>query len=580
MLKFFRKLSIRYKLVLILYMIIVPMSFGLGSYVYNISYRNAYDTTERANKEIVTQVSQAISFVGRDIDEMSIYIAKNNLVFETLSLPAAVRSHDALERWRAEIAMRLFINEIMAAKDSITSISIYGNNNIGPFRETNDSSIPVESLDKVCKTAVFDEADARKGGPVWSYEDVDAQSLFESAGSPKLISSRVIRDNSANAVIGFLSVAVNESYIRGICQSALDGGFFRFFDQNGRQLFTVGDPLEGDTLSSMELIPDMGWKVEYCVSTLALSQQLDAIQRGIVVLLCAIGIGLLPIIVLVSRSLFQPLQTVIKGMKRAQQGDFDVQVTLKQQDEIGAVGEGFNSMVKDIKTLIETTYELRLREQEAEFSALQAQINPHFLYNTLDSIFWKAQRAGQLEIADMTYALSRIFRLTLNKGQGLTTVSAEKEMILYYFELQKNRFKDRLEYSVDIQDEILPCIVPKLILQPFVENAILHGFQDLDRPGRLKVSGHREGDRLCFVVEDNGAGLNAETAKKLERGESPGYGVRNVAERLRLQYKNEHVFRVEHNLPQGVRIYMEISVSKQTDELGGGGPDVGRTENG
>jgi two-component system sensor histidine kinase YesM len=183
-----------------------------------------------------------------------------------------------------------------------------------------------------------------------------------------------------------------------------------------------------------------------------------------------------------SSFLTKPLKHLLRSMRKLQTGDFS------GRDEIGRLGEGYNNMVVKIKELIDEVYTMRLKRRETELKTLQAQIHPHFLYNTLDTICWTAQQRGQKDIADLVYALSNLFRLSLSEGKDFITLEEELELVRSYFYLQQNRFKQRLSFEIDVSPALYGRKVSKLLLQPLVENAVFHGIEPLEGQGFIQIT--------------------------------------------------------------------------------------------
>jgi two-component system sensor histidine kinase YesM len=233
-------------------------------------------------------------------------------------------------------------------------------------------------------------------------------------------------------------------------------------------------------------------------------------------------------------------------------------------------------MVTNIKSLIDEAYVLRLKEKEAELKALQSQINPHFLYNMLDMIYWEAERSGQPQLGDMVISLSRLFRLSLNRGKSFTSLGKEKEFLLLYLSLQQMRFKDRLTFNIDIPDELESYVILKLCLQPFIENALYHGIESKREGGFIHVSASLKNHYLHFEIQDNGGGMDEETLMDITKRqnesdvytshETGGYAIQNVIERLHHYYKDDYVLSYESELRKGTLVKLVIPAITITQE--------------
>ncbi|MDD6484759.1 MAG: sensor histidine kinase [Clostridiales bacterium] len=207
--------------------------------------------------------------------------------------------------------------------------------------------------------------------------------------------------------------------------------------------------------------------------------------------------------------------------------------------EIYALEESFNRMIVEINSLIQKNNIEKEKQKRAELRALQAQINPHFIYNALDSISWSAKLAGESYLSEMVQQLANFFRISLHKGDTFITVKEEISHIESYSAIEQMRFPKLFEINYKIQDDILDKKILKIVLQPIVENAIKHGFENMDTGGIINITGYSdENDDLIFEVEDNGCGFLA-SASVLERNKG-GYGLYNVNERIRLEYGDEY----------------------------------------
>lgn len=253
-------------------------------------------------------------------------------------------------------------------------------------------------------------------------------------------------------------------------------------------------------------------------------------------------------------------------MQEVQEGSMDMQVGSDDRDEIGMLYRGFGSMMKRIRTLINEVYLSKITQKEAELKALQAQINPHFLYNTLSLINWKALAAGEEDISRMTLALSTFYRTALNRGRNVLQVETELSNTRAYLEIQSMLHDGDFDYEIEAQTEILQCESLNLILQPLVENAIHHGIEEkTDGRGKITVRGWKEDNCVWFMVEDNGVGMEQEVADKILTMESKGYGVRNVDERIRLCYGEKYAMKVESVVGKGTKMTIHFPARRLTD---------------
>ena len=253
-------------------------------------------------------------------------------------------------------------------------------------------------------------------------------------------------------------------------------------------------------------------------------------------------------------------------MQEVQEGSMDMQVGSDDRAEIGMLYRGFGSMMKRIRTLINEVYLGKITQKEAELKALQAQINPHFLYNTLSLINWKALAAGEEDISRMTLAMSTFYRTALNRGRNVLQVEAELSNTRAYLEIQSMLHDGDFDYEIEVQPEILQCESLNLILQPLVENAIHHGIEEkTDGRGKISVRGWKEDNCVWFMVEDNGVGMEQKVADKILTMESKGYGVRNVDERIRLCYGEKYAMKVESVVGKGTKMTIHFPAKQLVD---------------
>lgn len=276
----------------------------------------------------------------------------------------------------------------------------------------------------------------------------------------------------------------------------------------------------------------------------------------------------------------QRLGKLNRAIKSFGQKKWGTRIELKGNDEINVIANTFNSMAIEIEELLDDLKKQQRLKRTFELRVLEYQINPHFLYNTLDSINWMALDSGQKQISQMVNGLSKLFRLILSKGKEMITLEEEFEMTSIYLNIQKIRFGDRFEYDLILEPEIASYPIAKLILQPIVENAIVHGIRRLRSPGKITIAGRRVGDRVILEIADNGVGMSLEKLKAqvdllntdiLENELIPhsGYGMKNVDSRLKLLYAKDYEMLIESSQeqPSGTSVQIQIEQDAMLKKL-------------
>ena len=267
--------------------------------------------------------------------------------------------------------------------------------------------------------------------------------------------------------------------------------------------------------------------------------------------ICLVSIGIIICLsLLITRTVAEPVQNIAESMKIFSQGNLSVRVTDDAADEIGMLGNEFNSMSNNIERLTHEVYEARIKEKEAGLRALEAQINPHFLYNTLDMINWMSYRSSNQDICKIVKSLSDFFKLSLNHGKELYTVGDEVRHIQSYVTIEQYK-KAEIDFEIHVDEELKPCICPKLIVQPLVENAILHGIEPKRGPGTIIISFVRRENDIVITVEDDGVGLCGKQ-REGARYHHGGYGLQNINERLTMLYGKKYHVTVEERMGGGV----------------------------
>jgi two-component system sensor histidine kinase YesM len=264
-------------------------------------------------------------------------------------------------------------------------------------------------------------------------------------------------------------------------------------------------------------------------------------------------------------------------MSIVKSGNFNIDLTYKRKDEFAFLMKHYKDMMKQIEELIDELYEserkkhkAELKMKDAELKALLAQINPHFLYNTLDSINWLAIKYNVEDISVMVRSLSNFFRYSLNSGKSIITLADEKNQIMSYLQIQHSRFKEKLDYYIEFETEIDECYTVKLILQPLVENAIVHGIEESNNPGFIGIVGKVVNDEIQIKVWDNGLGANVDELNKMLEDNSiakKSLGIRNVNDRIKHFFGEDYGIRYYNNKEGGTTAILRLRIIKNAEEL-------------
>lgn len=345
---------------------------------------------------------------------------------------------------------------------------------------------------------------------------------------PSEHSSILIIDSHAAVIVSPDLSLLNQSlatapYIQSIIKKKYRSGSF-------------GETIQGESvLVSYRQIGSLGWTVVSVSPITDLNGKLISFRKVMYVVLALCMILAFVIALLLSANITNPIRKFIKSMSYAQEGNFDIQIQYKRKDEFTYLFSEYNKMILQIKELINKLYVSELKKKEAELKALQAQINPHFLYNTLDSINWIALRNKVPEISHMVTSLSDFFRYSLSKGRNIIPIEDEFRQVESYLTIQQVRFKERLAYTMQVEPEVYGHYTVKLILQPLVENSLLHGIEKRRGKGNISIKARKVDDQIVIEISDNGVGADvSELNAILQNNNSSGksFGMINVNQRI------------------------------------------------
>lgn len=342
------------------------------------------------------------------------------------------------------------------------------------------------------------------------------------------------------------------------------------FNEDNKYAATLKDGITVENLRGKNITLNVrtigytGWKLVGVTPSAALG--IDGIKfRFFVLFVADLFLFLLAMInAFISDKISNPIKRLDGSVREIESGNLDVEIVPSGSYEVEHLGKSIKNMLGRIKVLMSDLVAEHNAKRKSEFDTLQSQINPHFLYNTLDIIVWMIENENSDKAVNIVTALAKFFRISLSKGKNIITVKDEVEHVRNYLMIQNMRFKNRFEYSIDVDEKVLSYSSLKLMLQPLVENAIYHGMEFMDGDGEIDVKVFKDDDSLYFTITDNGLGMSEDMVETLlskdfvPSKKGSGIGVKNVNERIKLYFGSEYGLKVESEPDEGTKITIHL----------------------
>ncbi|RED58761.1 cache domain-containing sensor histidine kinase [Cohnella phaseoli] len=572
----FRFRTIQSNIAAALALLIVILALVMGFSAYRLSTSAVQRTAQDFTAELIKQVNSNIQSYVNNMENISLLALNHRGLSGYLS---GVNDDDA--------AVTDFLKTIMLSRKDIASIGVFGYN--GRFVSDGGSGNLNPYVD-VKEQSWYSEAKEGRGKVFISPSHV--QPVFKEDYRWVVSLSREIRSPDNTKGLGILLVDLNFSVINDILNGIELGkrGYVYIIDRSGRVVYHPQQQLLYSNLKTEKIeealaldngsfitneggqsriytVQDsgFGWKIVGVSYVSELVNNKGEMQTSFFILGGISLVVALLLYFLLSRNLTRPIHQMQKHMSEVEKGNFDIQVPVDSTREIGMLDRAFNLMVVRIRELMAQVVKEQEFKRKSELNALQAQINPHFLYNTLDSIVWMAENDKSAEVVRMTSALARLFRASISKGSELVPVRNEVEHISNYLTIQKMRYRDKLDFCIDVDDAIKGNLTLKVLLQPLVENAIYHGIKNKYGTGTIRITGEREGETIVLRVNDNGVGMDEETRKSLlspatDAKQGKGVGLMNVHERIRLYFGKIYGLTIDSEPDEGTTVTVKFPV--------------------
>lgn len=563
MIKFFRNMKFRYKLITTYILLgIIPMTI-MGLVWYN---QTRIILMKQEKSSIENYLTQAVSNMDNQLriyNNLSDYIAFNQQISHVVS-----HEYDSYYDMYNQFSNVLdpMLASLKYFHSDINQITIYTKNNVVKHNTTLAPITEIENEDwyKIIK----------------GNNDIH---WFVSQDEKKVFCARNIPTLENNYEVGVLYVQVDYEKLFESFKQMNDSNYGIFImDELGNNIFNFDqfeDPNKSRKMTFDEFNKGIGkekiytivtahsvnnnWTVSLYKPQKLIYESTNFMITGNVIAIMLLIVFSIIITSVLSKVMVSGLEKLRANMEEVEKGNMEITVKSNNEDEVGALIRGFEKMILQIKALIEDVYESRLIQKDYEMKALQAQINPHFLYNSLSLINWMALETDQEDISKITLSLSTFYRTALNKGKNILRVRDEIKNMRSYLDIQLMMHDYEFDVDVQVEEDILDYNILNLILQPLIENAINHGI-DLKTNGRgcIKIIGEKQNDEIVLIVSDNGVGMSNEQAESILTNKSNGYGVKNVNERIKLYYGEQYQLKIESEIGIGTKVKVTIPIRK------------------
>ena len=574
---FLKHASIQSKII-ISFSVLIVITLSVIGFAAVFKYSQTLEkSTSEYSSQIIEQVIKNINFYINEMESVSAISNHNYYIQKYL------KNSDSLsdvERFKDANKITELLDNIINTRQDIVSIFIFGNN--GTMLSNNMNS-GVNRNYNFAKQNWYQDAMESNGKPV--VVSPHKQSYVINSSKMVISLSRSINIYDQKDQLGVILIDLNLKVLDDICRNVKLGnsGYMFIVDSEGnvvyhpdysymqraaddmyiKNVFKADDSLIPDVLEAeggsfikkvdsgqmhvtFKKFEPAGWTIIGVTPYKSMMYEIYRIRSFILIIGLLGLLGAFIMSYLISSMISKPVTRLQHLMKQAEGGNLDVSLNFDSRDEIGSLSKSFNNMINKIKDLMHQVVVEQEDKRKTELNALQAQINPHFLYNTLDSIIWMAEM-NKDEVVIMADALAKLFRLSLSKGAEIIPVEQEMEHVRNYLIIQSMRYSDKFDYEIKVDENILRNSTLKLILQPLVENSIYHGIKNRRQKGHILIRGRKIEDKMLLEVIDDGIGMEQEKCDEILKHGSTGtrkgfngVGVKNVNDRIKLYYGDEY----------------------------------------
>lgn len=582
--KFYHSLKFQLSMI-VLFMIIIPVGL-IGTLLANTVQDIFIEKYSDVTLQSVRETSDKINYILEDVTDYTTSMLASR---SFLSLASSSKTTDK--------AMDEALRGYLASRSDIDGISLI--NQLGTFSIGTNKTTPLISIQQMTK-------DRNDSEPIWlptMQQNIKILSGISTRYYFSLV--RNIIDFNTLENYGTLVVDVEEVLLRQAYENLSSTGGDVFIATSDGQVISHHDPLKiGTTLETAAYaetlfdglnlwrnpygqlnyaidnedyfafyskIETNDWLIVKTISKDALYGEIDRIQA--IFLLGGLIYSVLMIILLLGMSVqyTDPMIGIIKDLKRVEKGDLSARTDVHTNNELRQLGEGVNNMIAEMEALIDRLVQEERQKREVELEALHAQINPHFLYNTLNTIKWMAKIQGADTVASAIVSLVKLLRVSINISTDFISLGEEIEYIRNYVVIQKLRFNESFEIVVDVPDDLYTLQIPKLILQPIIENSLIHGMDETESL-TIRVTAHLERDQLILQVSDNGAGMSDQKVSQIMAALTSvnalsKAGLNNVSQRIKLYCGDAFGLELLTKEGEGTTVVVRLPVKASQENL-------------
>lgn len=570
--RFLRRFRIQNRIMIILVMVLLISSIAIlllsRIFSYMLVRNYLYGYVESAQKEIVTSVE----FLIDEVNMLSVRLMTNQSIYNLFD-------DSSLSYEERKLKLREVLDSLIVNRDNIGDIFIvtYNNEVYGYDSDVNMIQKPDELYINQIENSpvmVFESVKKDKNGNYYIPLGMKYRNFYTGQSIGYLIiyiRESVLCDIYKKVVPdwGYSFIISNNSYVIShpekdrVGNVIFDRSVFnsdKVFDYKNIQYENNSVILATHSLSDRMKSLGCDWKIVSIINNSVLFEAIHQINKYLLVIGTFMGLLTVAASSYIAFRLAKSLASMKKKLNAFGNGNMEIALFENTGDEIWELEKSFNNMVVKIRELIQKNNEEKEKQRELELIALQAQIKPHFLYNTLDAIGWIAKIKKQDEIEKLTMSLAMFFRISLHKGDKFITVDEEISLIQSFATIEQIRFPNKFEISYDIPEEMKSYKMLKIILQPLVENSIKHGISNKRGKGNITVKGCISEDNLQFEVIDDGIGFDANNIDEHKDSQYNGYGLFNVNERIKLEYGPSCGLTVYSEREKGTRIVVLIKI--------------------